>query len=524
MSEVSARNAEILLDFEHLSSYVRGVTAMQRAYLISGDPAAMASLPAVRADANRVIDRVTANIAGDAEMMPMMARWQDLLVERRTFTNKLLAARRDRGYDAAKAIFDTGEDDRLFSSMQAQIDGIDALAIARSNVQKAANDRLQGQIAWVEVLSLVLAMCFLSVVAFTLIRSITRNVRISIDLVEAMAGKNLSGEDAQPASDDELAVVIHSINRMKHANIEAFSQIAESSAKVAAATTQIEATTREIAHTTHGEQGNVSQFASAVAEMNATVQDVAQHAEHAAAAANDAVSTAASGRDLVRQTEQAMNRISETVKTASRNIVSLGNETQSIGEVVRIIQGIAGQTNLLALNAAIEAARAGEQGKSFAVVAQEVRQLAERTAKFTQEIAAKIESVQLGADRAVQSMREGEAVVDEGVSQFNQVREALDTITQRIQAAQEGIAMIATATTEQSAATGELTRNIHVISSEVGRTSDQVDQTAQACAELAQLACLLQRVVDGFQLPDQLPDQKRAPFSARVLSFERRAS
>jgi methyl-accepting chemotaxis protein len=272
---------------------------------------------------------------------------------------------------------------------------------------------------------------------------------------------------------------------------------------VAGAGAEIEATSRQIADATHAEQGNVERFASSIEELNAAVKDVANHAENASVAASEAVTSASDGRELVETTHHAMGRIRDSVTAASADIGNLGQVTQSIGEVVQIIQEIAEQTNLLALNAAIEAARAGEQGKGFAVVAQEVRQLAERTSKFTKEIANKIDSVQQGAKRAVTSMGQGEAVVIEGVAQFEKVSESLNTILQRVEAAQHGIAMIATATTQQSAATAGLTDNMQAILSETNQTATHLDQTAQACAELARLSSGLQSLVDTFRLPEQ---------------------
>ncbi len=494
----------VLNDLEYLISYVRGVTVASRAFIISGDETAVAGIPAMRQDADMVAARVQAQIAGNAELMDHMARYLEAVRQRRVFVNAENKARKEQGFDAAKALFSTGEDDRLLSIMIAEFNSMKVLERAKLNAEMDKNARVQQLIARTELIGIVLAVILMSLVTILLVRSIHRNVKISVEMLGAMAQKDLSGTDGEPASRDELADAIEAINRMKGSMSDALREVALSSSMVSAAGSEIEATSRQIADSTREEQKSVELFSSSVAEMNAAVKDVAEHAERASYAAGEAVSSASEGRNVVTQTQVAMNRISESVKTASADIALLGQETESIGEVVQIIQDIAGQTNLLALNAAIEAARAGDQGKGFAVVAQEVRVLAERTAKFTKEIASKVESVQLGAGRAVQSMREGETVVCEGVSQFNRVGAALEAITQRIEAAQQGIAMIASATTQQSATTEGLTENIHGISSEVNATAVQVNQTATACAELARQAADMQKVVNGFQLPSSI--------------------
>ena len=509
-----AKTYGILNDMEHLGSFVRGATAAQRAFLISGDDSAVAGIPAMRVDADAVTKRVKASLSADAGQAAHFGRWQEEMLQRRDFVIRLIAAYKSQGPEAAKAIFATGEDDRLLGAMQAEFDTIKATAVSQLNAEETANIEFQKEVAWIELLAVMVAIVLLCMIGVTLTHSIDKNIQVSVGLVEAIALKDLAVADGEPTGNDELAGAIRAINRLKQSMAEALSEVARSSAEVATAGTAIESTARHIATTTHEEQKNVEQFASSLAEMNATVKEVAEHAEHASVAANDAVSSATSGREVVRQTNEAMNRIRASVTTASSDITTLGTVTQSIGEVVKIIQDIAGQTNLLALNAAIEAARAGEQGKGFAVVAQEVRQLAERTAKFTKEIAEKIESVQQGAGRAVHSMRQGEAVVEQGVRQFGEVSAALEAIMQRIETAQQGIAMIATATTQQSSATAGLTENIHSISSEVNETVEQLDQTVLACAGVARLADGMQKLVDGFRLPNKIRVYKPGELSS----------
>jgi methyl-accepting chemotaxis protein len=507
-----ARTTAILKDLEYLNSYVRAVTAMQRAFLISGDEKAVAPIPALRKDANAVIQRVGDAVAANPEQAAHFESWKQLLLLRRAFTDKLLAARRNDGFDAAKAIFDTGEDNVLYEKMQTEVAEASHLASAQLDAEQSANTAFQHLVGLTELVGTLFAIGLLGFIGFRLIRSIGHDSKTAVRLVEAMAQKNLAMDDGIPIANDELADAILSINAMKRAMAEAIDEVSQSSTRVDSVGIEIEAATKQIVDTTHSQKNHIGQFAASLEEMSISVKEIAGHSEQAAAAASQAVSSARDGRNVVHETQDAMNKIHTSVTASSQDIAALGEITQSIGDVVRIIQGIAEQTNLLALNAAIEAARAGEQGKGFAVVAQEVRQLAERTGSFTKDIAVKVESVQQGAQRAIESMQRGEAEVENGVSQFDRVSGTLDDIVQRIEMAQQGITMIATATTQQSIVAQDVTNTVHEVSSEMEQTAVQMDQTATACTELAKLAAGMQNLVKTFQLPGSSRDSSPRGF------------
>lgn len=488
-------------DVEHVRACVLGITVHQRTFMINADQGELDLITALRVDYNQVLDRLVAESAADSDITSHLQQIRDILRQRKAVIDELNTTRKTQGLEATQALFTSGQDVRLLAQMEERFAAIKERATTMLAQSEAENLRLQHTILTLESVGLLVALGILAFFAMAIIRSISRNVQLSVDLVTSMAEKDLSQPDGQPFTQDELATAIAAINTMKQSMATALSEVAHSSQSVAQAGVAIRTASEEIASTTHQEQDAITRFASSLTEMNAATQNVAEHAELASAAASTAVDTANQGQQVVEATQQAMNRIHESVRSASTDITALGEVTGSIGEVVRIIQDIAGQTNLLALNAAIEAARAGEQGKGFAVVAQEVRSLAERTARFTGEIAAKIESVQQGATRAVASMRQGEEVVEEGVAQFEQVAASLNAIRNSIESAQQGMAMIAAATTQQSSETSGLTESINVISQEVQHIATKVGENSQSSVELERLSTELQHVVHAFRLP-----------------------
>ncbi|GFE62919.1 methyl-accepting chemotaxis protein [Geobacter sp. AOG2] len=215
--------------------------------------------------------------------------------------------------------------------------------------------------------------------------------------------------------------------------------------------------------------------ATASEEMSATAGDIAHSCTVAAEAAASANQSAADSTAILMQSVNAMNSISGKVHEAARTVTALGSRSDQIGAIVGTIEDIADQTNLLALNAAIEAARAGEQGRGFAVVADEVRALAERTTRATKEIAEMIKNIQLETKQAVSIMEEGASEVEKGIAESARSREALDTILDRISSLTMQVSQIATAAEEQSATTGEIVGNIGAITCSV----ENFDRTTQ---------------------------------------------
>ena len=238
--------------------------------------------------------------------------------------------------------------------------------------------------------------------------------------------------------------------------------------------------------------------ATAINEMAAATQEVSGNVQRTAEATREANELSAHGKAVASKTREAIEILSASVSSAATVSSQLASDAQEIGKVVDVIKSIADQTNLLALNAAIEAARAGEQGRGFAVVADEVRALASRTAVSTEQIHGLIGNLQTAAKRAVDTMRAGHEQADRGVAQVIEADEALDGIRAAIERINDMTGQIASAAEEQSAVAEEINRNVNNISGLADTTATQAQRSAVLSNELANTAAQQAALVERF--------------------------
>jgi methyl-accepting chemotaxis protein len=304
-------------------------------------------------------------------------------------------------------------------------------------------------------------------------------------------------------TNDELGQVARYFNMFVKKVHDVVAEVAGTSRDVAAAATQIAASSEEIAGGMTEQSGQVTQISSAVEEMSQSIVEVARKSADASENATRSGDMATQGGEIVRETVEGMNAINDAVSASANAVQELGKRGEQIGAVIQVINDIADQTNLLALNAAIEAARAGEHGRGFAVVADEVRKLADRTTKATEEIAGSIEAIQRETDEAVRRMGTGTEQVRKGVEQASEAGHSLEQIVDGAREVAAMIQSIAAAAEEQSAASEQVGKNVESIAAVTRETSEGTQQAAAAAASLSSKAERLLQLVGNFKVDQQ---------------------
>ena len=302
--------------------------------------------------------------------------------------------------------------------------------------------------------------------------------------------------------DDEIGKLFMGFNASINNIHSAFTSIVEAVEATASASAQISSSAEEMAAGAHEQSSQTSEIAAAVEEMTRTILDATKNASFAAEKSRSASANAREGAHKVEETMKGMNRIVESTRVTGNIISSLAKRTDQIGEITQVIDDIADQTNLLALNAAIEAARAGEQGRGFAVVADEVRKLAERTTKATKEIADTIKTVQREAQEADHSMTEAGQSVEEGLLLTKQVADSLTQILSVNDAVADLVNQVAASSEQQSATAEEISKNIDGINNVTQQSATGTSQIAHASEDLNRLTDNLQQLIGQFKLTD----------------------
>ncbi|MDR3358014.1 MAG: methyl-accepting chemotaxis protein [Desulfovibrio sp.] len=297
----------------------------------------------------------------------------------------------------------------------------------------------------------------------------------------------------------EILTDITDIRASQRTMQDVAAQASEISNRVAAASEQLSAQVEQVSRGAEMQRERVQSTASAMTEMNSTVLEVARNAGQASEQSEMTKEQADVGADTVNKAVTAITQVNEAAATLQRNMQQLGAKAESIGGVMNVISDIADQTNLLALNAAIEAARAGEAGRGFAVVADEVRKLAEKTMSATHEVGDNIVAIQQAAEQNIKQMEQAVTAVTQATELANASGEALTGIVSLATQNSSVVTSIATAAEEQSATSEEINRAIDEINRITGETADGMVQASAAVQELAQMAQELNTVMDKLK-------------------------
>lgn len=324
-------------------------------------------------------------------------------------------------------------------------------------------------------------------------RNLVQPIRNLIEYVTQLS-RGRFAERVVSNRQDELGDLALAANTLRDFLAETFSRLQRSATELDSASGELNAIASLMSQGTSEQFERTDQVATAMNEMSATAQEVARHAADAAQAADDADHSAQQGEKVMQGTIHTITRMRGEIANTATVIRQLETDSGRIGKVLEVIRGIAEQTNLLALNAAIEAARAGEAGRGFAVVADEVRSLAQRTASSIIEINHIIQTVQTGAVDAAQAIESGQSRSEESVEQVTQAGVMLERITQAVEAIRDMNRQIATAAEEQTSVAEDISRNLTEITCIASTNLDNVQRTEAASRNLHGLSGQLNEV------------------------------
>ncbi len=391
--------------------------------------------------------------------------------------------------------------DLLWAIVPVQIGRSDSNWMVAVSIPRAVINAEVMAMAWHQMVIVLICVAVGLLALWLFAAGIARPVRQTVNMLKDIAeGEGDLTKRIPVASSDEVGQLANWFNKFVQKVHDIIAQVASTTDEVSLAAQAIDSSSDQMTHSIREQSSLAREVASSVQEMSASVIEVSKKASDAANTAGNAGRQAEDGGKVVDQTIEGINEIAGIVNESAQVISQLGKRGEEIGEVIKVINDIADQTNLLALNAAIEAARAGEHGRGFAVVADEVRKLADRTTQATEGIVDSIKAIQSGTAQAVDRMESGTERVNEGVGLAKQAGQSLSGIVEGANQVATMIQSIAAATEQQSAASEEISRNVESINNASDSNATIANDVSSAANQLSEKAGRLQQVVSQFKI------------------------
>ncbi|MGF6555903.1 methyl-accepting chemotaxis protein [Pseudomonas sp. S30_BP2TU TE3576] len=492
INDINARVQQMPLSDQRFEQF-QAITAAKEAFLLARYEVRGYTATTNAETEQKAVGQLDAAIAS---LKPLNAQFADT---RQDALHRLEAALGD--YRSALQAYKAANNDAVQARKEMTDQG--AAIVSQSDqlyqIQLDRRDAESARARTLQLISTLLALLVGIIAAVVITRQITRPLRETLAVVDRIASGDLS-QNVLVTRRDELGVLQQGIARMGVTLRDLISGIRDGVTQIASAAEELSAVTEQTSAGVNSQKVETDQVATAMHEMTATVQEVARNAEEASQAAAAADGEAREGDKVVNEAIAQIERLASEVVRSTEAMSVLQQESDKIGSVMDVIKAVAEQTNLLALNAAIEAARAGEAGRGFAVVADEVRGLAQRTQKSTEEIESLVAGLQNGTQQVSAVMNNSRVLTDSSVALTRKAGESLENITRTVSNIQSMNQQIAAAAEQQSAVAEEISRSIINVRDVSEQTAAASDETAASSVELARLGNQLQMMVSHFRV------------------------